>query len=372
MGYVRRYAEFHVDASSLRELPNGAIAVQGQITHPGVFRYRGDKGEPRAEYRPESTVFAADAMASFEDMAVTIDHPRGSNGVPRKVTPDTWRGDAVGHMRNVRREGSNVVADLVVHRADAIAGIRGCKLKELSCGYDVAVDETPGQAPDGTKYDAVHTAIRGNHVALLPVGRARGGAECVLRVDGHEAFEPEEASPAPAAASPRESGPVRTLQGKQMDPEHIKAVARADAAEARVTALESELADGARMDALVAERTSLLAAATEAGVEVKDKDGKSLSNAAIKRAIVSKRSPSLASRVDSLDTAGVDIAYAAVMDQPSLKVVAAQVALQATVAGPPGVRADSVDPNRPVSADPARPVAVAREDYASAKGNVSR
>lgn len=417
MATVRRFSDFRLDASTLRELPSGAIAVQGQITHPGVFRYRNADGSPRYEYRPDSTVFAADAMASFEDQAVTIDHPKDARGVPRKVSPETWQTDSVGHLRNVRREANNVVADLVVHRADAIGAIKSGALKELSCGYDVAMDEKAGVAPNGQKYDAVQTAIRGNHLALLPTGRARGGSDCMLRVDGDEdpypAGDRPEESPAveaghmdgsacpfcgkqlsrtvPGARGPspepenagkvavREPGRAdSTLQGNEspmpLTAEHIKDIARADAAEQRVRDLEAQLVDGERLDALVVERTALVAAAGEAGVAVKGKDasGKDVafSNTDIKRAIVAKRSPTLAARADSLTPAEVDIAYAAVLDQPTPAVVASQLRLQATVAGPPGVRADASTPEVH-GVDPKAPNKVAASSYANPSGAIA-
>lgn len=60
---------------------------------------------------------------------------------------------------------------LVVWDAIAIAGIDSEEQKELSCAYGYRADMTPG-VYEGVAYDGVMRDIRGNHVALVEVGRA--------------------------------------------------------------------------------------------------------------------------------------------------------------------------------------------------------
>ncbi|MEX3614245.1 MAG: DUF2213 domain-containing protein [Burkholderia gladioli] len=60
---------------------------------------------------------------------------------------------------------------LVVWDAVAIAGIESREQKELSSAYAFDADMTPGSY-EGMKYDGVMRNIRGNHVALVEVGRA--------------------------------------------------------------------------------------------------------------------------------------------------------------------------------------------------------
>ncbi|MVW80185.1 DUF2213 domain-containing protein [Bordetella sp. 02P26C-1] len=60
---------------------------------------------------------------------------------------------------------------LVVWDAVAIAGIDTAQQKELSCAYRYRADMTPG-VYEGTPYDGVMRDLRGNHVALVEVGRA--------------------------------------------------------------------------------------------------------------------------------------------------------------------------------------------------------
>lgn len=54
----------------------------------------------------------------------------------------------------------------------AIAGIETEEQKELSSSYQYVADMTPGETPDGVKYDGVMRDIVGNHVALVETGRA--------------------------------------------------------------------------------------------------------------------------------------------------------------------------------------------------------
>ncbi|OZI59937.1 DUF2213 domain-containing protein [Bordetella genomosp. 11] len=60
---------------------------------------------------------------------------------------------------------------LVVWDAVAIAGIESDEQKELSSAYGYRADMTPGTY-EGIAYDGVMRDIRGNHVALVEVGRA--------------------------------------------------------------------------------------------------------------------------------------------------------------------------------------------------------
>ncbi|QCE35649.1 DUF2213 domain-containing protein [Acetobacteraceae bacterium] len=61
---------------------------------------------------------------------------------------------------------------LSVWDEEAIKKIKDNSQRELSCGYDYDADMTPGKTPTGDKYDGVMRNIRGNHVALVPEGRA--------------------------------------------------------------------------------------------------------------------------------------------------------------------------------------------------------
>ncbi|OOL20887.1 hypothetical protein BXQ27_31240, partial [Klebsiella aerogenes] len=124
--------------------------------------------------RTPEEVFSERAMASFEGMAVTIGHPRDFNGDIIFVSPENWRQLAHGHIQNVRRgEGDKsdlLLADVIVKSPEALQAIDDGD-DEVSCGYDADYEQiSPGLANQ--------SAITGNHLALVPNGRA--GFRCKI------------------------------------------------------------------------------------------------------------------------------------------------------------------------------------------------
>ncbi|MEB5972668.1 DUF2213 domain-containing protein [Pantoea dispersa] len=124
--------------------------------------------------RTADEVFSAETLASFEGMTVTILHPEDDAGNIMFVDPENWRELAVGHVQNVRRgtgqQSDLMIADLIIKDDEAIAYIEN-GLREVSCGYDAEYEQTAiGRAK---QYQ-----ITGNHVALVPNGRA--GSRCAI------------------------------------------------------------------------------------------------------------------------------------------------------------------------------------------------
>lgn len=124
--------------------------------------------------RTPEEVFNERSIASFEGMAVTIGHPRDFNGDIIFVAPENWRLLAHGHIQNVRRgEGDKsdlLLADVIVKSPEALQAIDDGD-DEVSCGYDADYEEiSPGLA--------IQSAITGNHLALVPNGRA--GFRCKI------------------------------------------------------------------------------------------------------------------------------------------------------------------------------------------------
>lgn len=131
--------------------------------------------------RPESEVFAPAALASFEGKPFTDDHP------PVMLTPENAGQYEKGHVQNVRRGTGDfegfVVADIHVHDAATISAIQNGK-RQISCGYECEYEENP----DGT---LTQKNIRGNHVALVDVGRA-GTKAAIMDADKTQAANPPE------------------------------------------------------------------------------------------------------------------------------------------------------------------------------------
>lgn len=123
-------------------------------------------------WRDPGEVFSRSTIASFEGKSLTLGHPQ------ELLNPDTERDHIVGHIQNVRK-GSEVldsgnwplIADLIVKDRAAIEAIQSGKT-ELSCGYSYVL------AREGNRFD--QREILGNHVALVPRGRA--GSEVRVEV----------------------------------------------------------------------------------------------------------------------------------------------------------------------------------------------
>lgn len=103
-------------------------------------------------------VFDPAAMASFEGKDVTETHP------PEFLTPENHASYSKGHAENVRRSGDFMIADLHIKDANLINDIKNGTVREVSCGYLCDYE------PDGENYK--QSRIRGNHIAVVPNGRA--------------------------------------------------------------------------------------------------------------------------------------------------------------------------------------------------------
>lgn len=124
--------------------------------------------------RAPEEVFSERTIASFEGMAVTIGHPKDFSGNIIFVTPENWRQLSNGHIQNVRRGAGDksdlLLADVIAKTPEAIQAVEDGD-DEVSCGYDADYRQiSPGIAEQ--------YAITGNHLALVPNGRA--GSRCAL------------------------------------------------------------------------------------------------------------------------------------------------------------------------------------------------
>lgn len=162
----------------VRKLADGRIAAVARFARSGVYTYTGrELGRPELSnvnvYRPESEVFSEDAMASFAHKAITLDHPA------EPVSAANWRKVSVGYTEGrVARDGGFVEIPLMLADADAVAAFERGQAQELSAGYNCELVWGDGVAPDGTPFQAQQVRVRGNHIALVPRGRA--GNECRL------------------------------------------------------------------------------------------------------------------------------------------------------------------------------------------------
>lgn len=166
-------------------LDNGMVKVPATLTRAGVFPYMQPDGVRRLDLRPESEVFDADSMASFENVPLTNDHPYHEGGA---VTAENAKRVTVGTVSGVHRNGMKLDATVTIYDQDTIDAVRAGK-QQLSCGYFNKREVRAGFYPtaDGSKtpYTHVQSGIRGNHVAIVQVGRA--GPEARLLLDAEDA-----------------------------------------------------------------------------------------------------------------------------------------------------------------------------------------
>jgi hypothetical protein len=259
--------------------PQGGIRVPANLARTGVQEYRRQDGTVTREYRPFDEVFHKDAVESFANAPLTIGHVAA-------VTPDNWASVSVGHVIGApKQDGRFLAADgLQIMRSDAIRQVEGTnlrpgeqKLEELSCGYEVEIDPTPGVTPDGERYDAIQRSIRGNHVALLPRGAGRAGPEVRLRMDsaddatrfpGGVAYRLDETDAYPANVTIQSTPQTDPKAPPASDPKPTPKTDGADVLLGRIDALTAENAalkkrldeQPAAIEAAARARAALLAA----------------------------------------------------------------------------------------------------------------
>jgi hypothetical protein len=320
MTTVRRLDRLTLDAKKAQKLDNGFLRAPAQISRTGVYEYLNEDGSVRREFRDAAEVFHEDSLRSFAMMPITDGHPAAG-----WVTADNAREYQRGQMGETLApapDGKHVLGTMMVTDAALVKKILDGSAVEVSCGYTCQVDETPGEY-QGQRYDCRQHTIRGNHVAVLPRGRAGADARIKLDAAGHAVItdsrdsgrqDPpggtvkitirgitfdvaDQVAEALNAERSDSKQALDTLAARVVDAEDgataaqtevEKQTARADTAEAEVKKQTARADGAASPDAIakiVAERTDLMDVAHRAGVEVK---ADSFDAGAIKRAVVEK------------------------------------------------------------------------------------
>lgn len=264
-----RYDRTEIKATRTDE---GYLVDTPIVGRVGIQLYKNADGTIRRELRPAEEVFHADSLKSFAGKPVTDEHP----GEP--VTAKNAKRLSVGTMQGEgKQDGDNVVAPIIVHDGEMIDKILKGGKRELSLGYKVDLEETPG-VWNGQEYDAIQRNIRVNHLAIVPRGRA-GNAR--LNLDRHDAvsFNPEEENSMPTdnlgrirldsgleyQAAPEVIVEVEKLRGDKADLEtrvdELHKQLDTVAAERDTLKSQVESADKVRADALEKARAEIKARA---------------------------------------------------------------------------------------------------------------
>ena len=191
MAYRTDRAQLRTDLQPPEKRPDGSTLYHGAVTRAGVFEYELEDGSKRREYRPPEEVSRTDSLETLH-LAPVVAREHTPKGEARKHNVGTVGQDVEWVPAKQEVQASFVVRPDDVNR-DVAAG-----MQELSCGYDVDLDETPGTSPEGERYDAVQRGLmrpdgtRGpivyEHLAIVPSGRA--GPSVRLRADSKPTARP--------------------------------------------------------------------------------------------------------------------------------------------------------------------------------------
>ena len=163
--------------------PEGYLRVWASIARTGIQHYTDADGSIRREYRPHEEVASPESLASFAGKAITSEHP------PVLLDSANTKDYQVGFSgTEVVYDNGFVKAVMTVTDQDAIERIMRGDAREVSAGYRVNYDPTPGVTEDGEHYDGIQTGILGNHIAIVRRGRA--GPQVKLHLDRQDAADP--------------------------------------------------------------------------------------------------------------------------------------------------------------------------------------
>jgi len=163
--------------------PEGYLRAWASIARTGIQHYTDADGSVRREYRPETEVASPESLASFAGKAVTADHP------PVLLDADNTKDYQIGFSgTEVVYDNGFVKAVMTITDKDSIERIVRGDAREVSAGYRVSYDPTPGVTDGGEHYDGIQKEIIGNHIAVVRRGRA--GPEVKLHLDRQDAADP--------------------------------------------------------------------------------------------------------------------------------------------------------------------------------------
>ncbi len=184
---VQRYDFAPITGSETTD--EGYLRVWCRAARTGTQLYKRADGSQVREYRPPEEVSNPESLTTFGMKPATWGHP------PVLLDSSNTNKFQVGYSGSqVRYNDGFVEVALVVTDQDAIEKIKRKDATEVSAGYKVDFDPTPGITPEGESYDGVQRNIRVNHIAIVPRGRA--GPEVRLLMDRMDAADAVAIDPA--------------------------------------------------------------------------------------------------------------------------------------------------------------------------------
>jgi len=167
------------DASLTEE---GYIKAKAVVTRTGVFFYQNADGTIRKELRHPDDVWQDASIESMKLIPITNNHP-----LEKLISAENSKRLKIGYTgETVIRDDPYVLANIVITDQEGVDAVIKFGRKELSLGYTVDLEETPGEY-QGERYDARQRNIRYNHLAI--VDKARAGNEARIALDSQDAIE---------------------------------------------------------------------------------------------------------------------------------------------------------------------------------------
>lgn len=145
-----------------------------------ILSYKRHDGTVVREFRPSSEVSKKESLDSAKSAPATIGHITRVDSTNTNKLAKGHLGDSIEY-----RQDDLVRADAIITDKDTIRKIQSKELVDVSPGYDIQIDNTPGEY-NGERYDRIQRSIVYNHIALLPLGQGRQGREVSLRLDSDD------------------------------------------------------------------------------------------------------------------------------------------------------------------------------------------
>ena len=114
----------------------GYLVDHPVLTSIGIFEYTNSDGSVRRELRLPEEVFKPESLKTYKGKPIIITHDAGL------ITKDNVGEEAIGTILSEGyQDGDDVRAEIIIHDTDEMKSVG---LKELSLGYNLTLDETPG------------------------------------------------------------------------------------------------------------------------------------------------------------------------------------------------------------------------------------
>lgn len=270
----------------------GYLRVWARTARTGTQLYKRADGSQVREYRPPEEVQKPESLATFGMKPVTWTHPPvllDSNNTSQFSKGTTGS--------QVRYNDGFVEVALVITDQETIDRIDRREATEVSAGYRVDFDPTPGITPEGESYEGVQRNIRVNHIAIVPRGRA--GPEVRLLLDRMDAADAV-ALPETDGLSQPPSPATKTMASIKLDGLEIDLPAEA------ASAVQSYVRDTARqLDAATTElgalRTKLDSLQADYDALSEEKEAAEGRADALEEALEEAQAPAAASRIDTAE-----------------------------------------------------------------------